>query len=207
MLICFHPDRRDGLHAAGTGAAGDPLVDVLGTAELCLHGCAIDQVAFQRQRADDGGVAREAAARLHLFLGIGVAVVQREVQDRLAGVRRDGDEDALCRVTAVEHEAVLRAGPDACAQALGAGHLCRLDPRRHRLRARASARASTSGSAARPSAPLRHQPRTPPRPGPAPSASAWRQYIGASPRPVRRFNATRCSTRAARRSPSSRAGR
>ena len=101
----FHPDRRDGLRAAGTGAAGDPLVDVPGTAELCLHGCAIDQVAFQRQRADDGGVAREAAAGLHLFLGIGVAVVQREVQDRLAGVRRDGDEDALCRVTAVEHEA------------------------------------------------------------------------------------------------------
>ena len=57
------PEGRNGLDATGTGAAGDPIVQISSLAELALHGAAPEEIAVERQHANHravGGKARPA---------------------------------------------------------------------------------------------------------------------------------------------------
>ena len=189
--------RRHGLDAAGTCAAGDPLVDVLRGSELGLHAGAIEQLALHGQHPDDRGVPGIAAAGPRLFLGIGVPVVEIEPERRVPGVRRDGDQHALRRVAAGDHEAILGAGAHACAEAFRTADFRRLVPWLHRHRLRLARCGAAAPARTRPLAPPSGEPRSPP------STSACRQYTDGAPL----VSGSRRSRSAARQSLSSRAAR
>ena len=94
-----------------------------------------------RQHADHRRVLREAAARANVLLRVRVPVVQVEQQRRRAGVRRNGDEDALRRIASGEHEAEDRAGLDPGAERLRTAHVGRLRLQRRGRRRLARRRA------------------------------------------------------------------
>ena len=89
-------------------------------AELALHRAPPQQIAGHRQHADTAVYFAKPRPAPHLLFRIGVTVVQGEGQRRRAGVRRDRDDHALCRIAAGEHEAEVGARADAGAEQLGA---------------------------------------------------------------------------------------
>src|SRR3954451_25049628 len=70
--------RRDGLDPSRACAPGNPLVQISGTAELGLHGPAVEQLSLHRQHGNHRGVFRKAAAGTDVLVGIGVTIVEIE---------------------------------------------------------------------------------------------------------------------------------